>query len=291
LRHDKVKAIDALSEPYFRAWVGSCTMKMQERLPRELRDMIHEYMWLPDEHKKLDPIIQRRYCCQPGPVWTYGWESMFDYEQPECTCFSFTYDTHLMDPYFAGGEPAREIAEAWCRVKTKLGHDVVIGPLDTTNEADSRLEDIVYGRLLHVGMDVSTVIRKLHFQLDLDALDLERPENPMEDQPPAFQDEAERKAFFDPLHRIKRKSGFRLVVELRQTMINLNRWEEGLSILGSILRHFQKEGVEVWFSWHYEGQYGEGLASTCEIFSKSASPVTRPKHTRGSSSLQSARKR
>jgi hypothetical protein len=114
--------------------------------------------------------------------------------------------------------PARKIAEAWCRVKTELNYDIIIGPMDTANGFGDRLGDIVCGRLLHVGLNASTILRVLHSRLDLETLKVERPEGPMNNGPLCFQNEAERNAFFDPLYRIKKKSDFRLTVELSQTI-------------------------------------------------------------------------
>ena len=54
---------------------------MQERLPRELRDMVYEYMWLPDEHKKIDPIHKRRCCCpEPDTYEHYSLEEKYSDE-------------------------------------------------------------------------------------------------------------------------------------------------------------------------------------------------------------------
>jgi hypothetical protein len=258
LQKDKSKAMDEFSEPYSKAWTRVCMMKMQERLPQELRDMIYEYIWLPDEHKKLDPIIQRRCCCparESNHVWMPQVKAYWRKpEEQKCTCFSETYGTHIMDPEFVGSEPAREIAEAWCRVKAKLRHEITIGPLETTNEAGDRLGDIVCGRLQHAGLDASMVLRALHFELDLDTLEVERPYGRMEGGPLGFKSEAERKAFFDPLYRIKKKSGFRLTVELCQWTIDLDRWEEAFNIFKPMLTRFENEGAHVLIFWQpYSG--------------------------------------
>jgi hypothetical protein len=130
-------------------------------------------------------------------------------------------------------------------VKIKLNYDIIIGPLDTANEFDDRLGDVLCGGLLHVGLDASTILRALHFKLDVDTFEIERPRGPMNNGPLCFQNEAERDAFFDPLYRIKRKSSFWLAVEFSQMMIDLDRWEEAFAVFKPILPRFVREGEPV----------------------------------------------
>ncbi|KAI4639416.1 hypothetical protein J4E93_009244 [Alternaria ventricosa] len=135
---------------------------------------------------------------------------------------------YFMRPGFVGDASALEIVEFWYKSISRVKPD--IWELRTTDELDY----VIRGDAFSVGLDTTTVVRKLTLRLTTDGFLRNK-----------GKDTSESKRTVDALLQIKNKANFKLRLRLEQSYLQLNPWFTVFEIFRPMIEKFEEEGADV----------------------------------------------
>jgi len=200
---------------------------MQQRLPREIRDIVYTYVWIDTTLKEAAlQDFAKRGCFRRAKdcdmlVTTH-------HSAKTNSCYQHGRVPYFMRPGFVGDKSAREIVESWYKSISRVEPDVWV--LLTIRE----LECIILGDAFSVGLDVTTVVRELTLKLLTDRV-LENKDD----------ETSESKRTINALLQIKNKANFKLTLRLKQLFLQFNCWPTIFDILRPMIETFEKEGAHV----------------------------------------------
>ncbi|KAI4673674.1 uncharacterized protein J4E88_008730 [Alternaria novae-zelandiae] len=135
---------------------------------------------------------------------------------------------YFMRPGFVGDASALEIVEFWYKSISRVKPDM--WELRTTDELDY----VIRGDAFSVGLDTTTVVRKLTLRLTTDGFLRNK-----------GKDTSESKRTVDALLQIKNKANFKLRLRLEQSYLQLNPWFTVFDIFRPMIEKFEEEGADV----------------------------------------------
>ncbi|KAF2125000.1 hypothetical protein P153DRAFT_370325 [Dothidotthia symphoricarpi CBS 119687] len=251
------ESIEPVIESYSRAFNQSLMAKMRKRLPLELRDMIYAHLW---DFETLDTAPHRMF----SPLKEPCRES-----KGKCKTSEHAHDDkpHFVNPDFVGREASLEIVKAWYKAAA-ISH----GHLFFAYTSDA-IKSLLTTDAFHVGLNPATVLRAMTIDVNLDCLAaMEKQRKVISGTEttdmldiPSLQQE------FEPLLKVKNKTGFKLTFDVTQWHIRLNVWKEMFEVVKPVVDVFKKEGaiIRVIFKCHYhlDGYIRlEGELDTASIF-------------------------
>jgi hypothetical protein len=173
---------------------------MRARLPRELRDIIYEYLWsdttsVPTAHYSMIDILR-------GSGKCLG--------RPEGGSTAHGSPPHLIQPAIVGPDAAMEVAESWY----KTAQSTYVFAFSTSTLLG--LERYLTVDHFSVGIDPADVLRKCDLRLDIDEL-CWTPERAEREELASYDPDhrkvlAAKSRYIGLLSRVKNKRGFKLNV-------------------------------------------------------------------------------
>ncbi|KAI4623317.1 hypothetical protein J4E83_004710 [Alternaria metachromatica] len=185
---------------------------MQERLPVEIREMIYAQIW------NVEYLNSTR---QPSQQ-----SSSLGHTDPRC-------QTHVVLPDFMGKETALEMVQAWYEAAATVTPDTFTIP-----DTRELIQQTVCEDRFKVGLDPATVLRTLTIDFDETTSRLASPYC-------KWPNAATRRKTFDLLHRIKKKTGFRLNFRICTPKFRLKCWPDFLDLMQPIVKTLENEGAIV----------------------------------------------
>ena len=204
--------LDASCEQLSRAWNRLCSTRMQGLLPIELREIIYAQIWNVEYLNATRQPSQ-----QSGPP---------GHSDSRC-------QTHVVRPDFVGKEMALEMARAWYEAASTLTPDTF-----TISDTRELIKQTICEDRFRVGLDPATVLRTLTIDFDETTSRLASPYC-------KWPDADTRRKTFDLLHRIKKKTGFRLNFRICTPKFRLNCWPDFFDLMQPMVKTFDSEGVIV----------------------------------------------
>lgn len=211
---------------------ASCLLlvtRMHAQLPRELRDMIYEYIWTPDYIKNQSNYV---IVSLHGPT-----------REKEKV-------PHVLDARFMSDVVASEVAEAFYRME-----DMPIAPFQAHNPFE--VERAVMGYNFRLSFDPAKHLRKLNVELELDDIMW----GPHEEPDYGKMDFDVVRDKIRTLLKVERKRGFKLSFRLKQRRVRLNDWPQWFDLLKPILDAFESAGGHVKIGWTYDRGWTEHRVS------------------------------
>ncbi|KAI4948134.1 hypothetical protein J4E91_006128 [Alternaria rosae] len=185
---------------------------MQELLPIETREMIYAQIW--DVEYLNTTRQQSLQSSSPG------------HSDPRC-------QSHVVRPDFMGKETVLEIVQAWYEAAARLTPDTF-----TISDTQESIQQAVCEDRFQVGLDPAIVLRTLTIDFDETTSRISSPYCKWPDA------DTHRKSF-DLLHRIKKKTGFRLNFRICTPKFRLNCWPDFFDLMQPIVKTFDDEGAIV----------------------------------------------
>lgn len=199
---------------------------MRTTLPRELRDIVYEFLWW-NETGDLRFWTLQNILFAPDCI-----------EKP-CQCLRNRKIPTFVNPAFVGPEIALEAVESFYKVFVGLpGFPMALV------RCLENIKSLVCNDVFHVGLDPATVLREARLEIHVEDYVTLGP-------PYTHQDSL--KEYFEPLLRVVKKSGFQLKINLTQRHIRLNVLAEFLPVLQPIKQAFDAEGAHVTIKFQYDG--------------------------------------
>jgi hypothetical protein len=197
---------------------------MRSYLPRELRDMVYKCMVLQNESIiptwKMAALASRPEC--PG--------------RP-CKCLESLDVPYAMDPTYVGHEMAREVVEVFYKTWSRFLFDL------------DRVEQVKNVLLLdhfHVGFKPADYAREISISWKLSRSVRETTKKgEQHSRRPLKKD-------FNPLLKIRNKSGFKLRITISQRHIRFLPLERAITIIKPICQQLIREGAKVELAFYYD---------------------------------------
>lgn len=228
---------DTTIVPYARAWNRAFANQIQARLPRELRNMIYEWLWDDDTVDEYwDGIFLDSDEATSADHHSCDWEPPFWMEIP-----------HFFLPSYVGLASAFELIET---MYTNLPQSLVA-------QTPERIKDVLFNDLLHVGYIPIFKISALYVACKVcnyrTPKKCSKKNKRCEHSPKerAYVRQSELKACFDHLLAIPKKDGFELRVVFKQRDIRLAVLEEALQTFIEVHHTFIQAGAHVEVKWEY----------------------------------------
>ena len=223
--------------PYAKSWNLAFADQIQTRLPRELRNMVWEWVWDDVANEdKWDGML----------LWN---EKTTPCTHSPCRCeptFDF-YIPHYFQSAYVGVTTAREIVETMYRNF----------PCIWIARTPEKIKDVLFHDPFHVGFNPLSTIRALYIDCKIDNYRTSRKcfrknracEHHSAER--AYIKRSALKASFDHLLAIPKKAGFGLKVYFVQRNVRLAVLEEALEAFRDVYVAFQDAGASLEVDWHY----------------------------------------
>jgi hypothetical protein len=222
--------------PYAQAWNRSFINQMQRRLPRELRDMVYE--WLCDDETMDDT-----------------WDTLvLDHDTPvpcarsPCACkLSFEDIPHYFQPAYLDGVTAREIVEIMYKK----------APWEYDAHTPEKIKDVLFHDLFHTGFNPVSTIKALSVTCKIDNYRTTRKcfrkDKGCKHSPAdrAYVMQRTLKTSFDHLLAVPKKADFYLEVTFVQRNIRITVLEEALETLREVYTTYREAGATLVIEWQY----------------------------------------
>ena len=250
--------------PFCKAWNLQFATKMQEYLPRELRDMVYGFLWDDSARGEWeDTFYEPIYVSHRRKVQPCG-----------CAAKHAKPIPHFLNPEFVGPATALEMAEAIYR-------DLGTRPYWLIAERPELIKNVVHNDKFDVGFDPSHYIRAMRVNCKIDRFRTRRTcfkkTNRCQHGPAEKQYIKQRilKSYLAPLLEIKKKSGFHLHIALTQRNLRLAVLQEFLDTIKDVVGAFCQAGGIVTINWLYDADDigGNDIYLTQEIESYYDTPI------------------
>lgn len=218
---------------YCAAWNVPFFRKIQDQLPREIRDIIYGYLW-DDEGLRLFTLAMSSATiveCQQDPISCH--DIVHKAVAPTIrSCSWHARQPFFVKPGYVGARAAREVVEAWYWAMRRI----TLSWWKSVRVDEAAL--IINNDAFLVNLDPASVLRELDVEIYID-----------HPYPLSFE---MKERFLGGLLRIKQKCGFKLTIALKQRFIKLNRWCWVFNDLHPILAVYEKEGADVRVDFVYD---------------------------------------
>ncbi|KAI4923412.1 hypothetical protein J4E85_008450 [Alternaria conjuncta] len=199
---------------------------MQARLPRELRDLIYDYIWDEDFLG-----LTSGYMSPAAGSSTYLW--LKPHLRPRG---GHSTKPIVINPGYVDLDTAREALEAYYRVSAYRKDAFLV-------RSPERIRSLLHDDVFNLGVLPTEHLR---------AMDLHLTQEQFQWDTPAKINEAMLSEAFAQLTKgIRRKKDFKLRIMITQTEIRLKQWDLLFGILVPFCHAFQAEGAQVSVSWGY----------------------------------------
>ncbi|XP_014550838.1 hypothetical protein COCVIDRAFT_31530 [Bipolaris victoriae FI3] len=262
--------------PYCKIWNQNLAAQMQDRLPREIRDMIYQHLWHYDPDRTSPHLLARQHVkqhytftcpyCPPDTIAMFPRlidiaQCMFRAEDGDLSqLFDHSALPHYLSPDYVGDLTAHEIGVSFYK---SLNEE------DLLQCQSSRIELVLQNDAFHLGLPTIELIRSLTVHCNIDRYRTPPQQHALSSKCRHTLSETalvRSGLLFDDfcsLLDIKNKKDFKLHVIMHQCYIRLNVLEEAIEALRSVLESFLRDGSFLTVTWTYRGHWDNAMGPPC----------------------------
>lgn len=262
--------------PYCKTWNQNIAAQMQDRLPREVRDMIYQHLWHYDPDRTSPHLMARQHVkqhytftclyCSPDTIAMFPClldiaQFMFRAEHDNLSqLFDQSALPHYMSPDYVGVLTAHEIGVSFYK---SLNEENLL------QCQSSRIESVLKDDPFHLSLPTMELIRNLTVHCNIDRYRTPPPKHQLSSKCRHSLSETELVYSellwedFCSLLDIKNKKGFKLHVIIYQRYIRLNVLEKAIEAIQSVLKSLTQDGCSLTVTWTYRGHWKDAEGPPC----------------------------
>jgi len=214
----------------------------QQRLPRELRDMVYAHIWdsktLADTNRSMIPIMDSR-CRSLRQDCKKAMTTFVESDAIDGCHHNLA--PYFIKPVFVGQDSALEMIEAWYS-RLARGNDYYAMGIHVTD-----IPSFLHQDKFHVGLKPAAILRRLAVVLNADSTIAILEEE--------SDGEHVYKLHFKRLLSIEKKRDFTLTLRVLQKYIRLNVWQRIFDTFRDTVVNFEKAGGRVRVQFVYDSFY------------------------------------
>ena len=203
---------------------------MQACLPRELRDLIYDYIWDDNYHRLASCYMS------PSPTIGHGFRWTTAHMHPKIGRTPRDTKPIVINPAYVDLDTAREALEAYYRISAHHEHAFLV-------RCPEQMHTILHEDAFKLGVLPAEHLRAMDLYLTQERSEVWLPWT--------IDGNKLSKAFTQLTEGIRRKKYFKLSITFIQTEIRLKQWDLLFRILVPLWTAFEAAGAEVHLYWHY----------------------------------------
>ncbi|EMD95190.1 hypothetical protein COCC4DRAFT_27172 [Bipolaris maydis ATCC 48331] len=262
--------------PYCKTWNQNLAAQLQDRLPREVRDMIYKHLWHYDPDRTSPHLMARQHVkqhytftcpyCPPDTIAMFPRlldiaQSMYRAEDGDLKqMFDQSTLPHYLSPDYVGVLTAHEIGVSFYQ---SLNEENLL------QCQSSRIGSVLQNDSFHLGLPTMELIRSLTVHCNVDRYRTPPPNHSLSSKCRHSLNETALVRSdllikdFCSLLEIKKKKGFNLHIIMYQRYIRLNVLEEAIEVLQPMLKSLVQDGSSLTMSWTYRGHWDNLMGPPC----------------------------